>query len=204
MVLEEAVDGGLGEFAGRGLLGAYEQLDDPLDRAARPLPLGADDEPGEVGADIGGAEIRAVLGPECGEAAVPVGVVPALDGARGQVPERAVGPLPAPLGRLAAESDQVAMLKLGADQRPEDRDAEEGDVLLGLVIHGRVVPRGRGQQRWGHPRGCPSRAGTGSVPRTYVRRIPGISRWSNSASEAKALMAPKAAEYLSTILPRSA
>jgi hypothetical protein len=148
MVLEQAVDGGFRQLTGSCPLGAHEHADDPFDGTTRSLAFGAQDEVGQVGADVGRAEISAVPGEERREAVLLVDVIPAPNGDCGDAFERAVGPLPAALGSLETQSHHVAVLELGADERAEDGDAKECDVLLGLFVHAPVVSGGCRHSGW--------------------------------------------------------
>lgn len=199
--LEEAVDGGLRQLPAVHLLRALQHTDDALHRAPRLLQLEAEDELDQlVGDGAGLVRVAAPLRVQRGEAIAAVGVQPVLDGARGHVDEGAAGQLPRARGGLSAELHQLAVLEPGTDERPEDGDAEERELLAGLFIHVADVggpKRHSGWERLGRPSLAEIHGG-------YMRRSPGLSRCSRAASGASSEGLSVAAAYAFVSAPREA
>jgi len=114
-----------------------EHPDDATDRAPGLLALGAQDVPGDLGANRAAlAPVRAVAGMERREATAGVGVVPGLDRASGKTDVAAVGPLVRPSGGLVEVAAAVAVLEPSADQRTQDGEPPERHGSLVVVLHG--------------------------------------------------------------------
>jgi hypothetical protein len=127
---------------------ALEHLDDAADRAPRFVALGALDERGDVGAD---RPALALIGPRLGaervEAAALVRVVPALDRARREREEAAVGRDVGARGGVGEVAFAVAVIEPRADERAEHAEPEERDGSFRFVVHGAKVPEGSGHKR---------------------------------------------------------
>src|SRR5262249_35641211 len=125
--LEEPVHARARERAQRDLLRALQHADDPPDRAARLLPLRAEDELGDLRRDRAAlATVRARGRAQRVEAALLVGVVPALDGARRDLDQLALRwHLVHARGDLLEELDPVPGLEPRAHERAEHTDAPQ-------------------------------------------------------------------------------
>ena len=174
---EQPMHGGAMQSPRQDDSGALEHADEDPDRTSRTFALDAHNLLGEFLSDgPAAAAIGAVLGKQSLKAAAAIGVIPALDGAGGELHMGAIGLLLLPRGCFLEVAATIAVLQARTDKRTQNPEPPKGDFFFFLLPHAPTIDPAIAANLGGFFVLFGVVPTTAETPAAYKRRIFGCNR----------------------------